>query len=87
MGQVKDETPQRTAHHLVGQLVRTAIKKGVALAELPLAEYQQAHADLDETVYEVLGSNNAINAFVSYGSTASAEVAKQVVRWKEKLET
>ncbi|MBP85909.1 MAG: argininosuccinate lyase [Planctomycetaceae bacterium] len=78
--------PQRTAHHLVGQLVRTAIDKGVSLAELPLAEFQQAHADLDETVYDVLGTSNAINAFVSYGSTAATEVAKEVARWIEKLE-
>ena len=77
--------PQRTAHHLVGQLVRTAIDKGVSLAELPLEEYQQAHAELDETVYDVLGTKNAINAFVSYGSTAATEVAKQVARWNERL--
>ncbi len=79
--------PQRTAHHLVGQLVRTAIEKRVSLAELPLADYQAAHPELDATVYGVLGADKAINAFVSYGSTASAEVAKQVAHWKTKLTT
>jgi len=77
--------PQRTAHHLVGQLVRTAIERGVSLAELPLETFQEAHAHLDESVYEVLGTKQAINAFVSFGSTAVCEVEKQVAHWKEKL--
>lgn len=77
--------PQRTAHHLVGQLVRTAIERGVSLADLPLETYQDAHSELDETVYDVLGTTQAINAFVSYGSTAANQVEKQVTRWKERL--
>ena len=57
----------------------------VSLAELPLSDYQEAHPDLDDGVYEVLGTDKAIDAFVSYGSTASVEVAKQIERWKTKL--
>ena len=34
---------------------------------------------------EVLGVANAIKAFRSYGSTAPAEVAKQLQSWKERL--
>lgn len=77
--------PQRTAHHLVGQLVRRAMDLGVPLIKLPIAEFRAAHAELDERVYEVLGVANAIQSFTSYGSTAPAEVMKQVGRWKEKL--
>ncbi|MBC8352108.1 MAG: argininosuccinate lyase [Planctomycetes bacterium] len=84
---IRRNIPQRTAHHLVGELVRKAIDRRVALAELPLSDYQEAHGDLDESVYEVLGASKAIDAFVSYGSTASAEVAKQVEHWKAKLRT
>lgn len=84
---IRRNIPQRTAHHLVGQLVRKAIDKRVSLSELPLSDYQEAHPDLDDGVYEVLGAEKAIDAFVSYGSTASVEVAKQVERWKKKLET
>jgi argininosuccinate lyase len=60
---------------------------GVPLAELPVEEFQAAHPELGERVYEVLGVKSAIASFVSYGSTAPEEVAKQVVRWKEKLAT
>jgi argininosuccinate lyase len=77
--------PQRTAHELIGQLVGKAMKQGVALAELPLADFQAAHAPLDESVYEVLGAQQAIRAFRSYGSTAPAEVEKQVMRWRERV--
>ena len=77
--------PQRTAHHLVGVLVAKALEQGVTLRELPLEEFQQAHADLDEQVYEVLGVENAVRAFVSQGSTAPMEVASQVRIWQEKL--
>jgi argininosuccinate lyase len=78
--------PQRTAHHLVGTLVAQAMERGVRLADLSQEELQRAHPDLDESVYEVLGVENAVRAFVSYGSTAPAQVQQQVKRWKEKLE-
>ncbi|MGE0755739.1 MAG: argininosuccinate lyase [Pirellulaceae bacterium] len=84
---IRGGMPQRTAHHLVGQLVRRAMERGTALAGLPLHEFQAAEPSLDERVYEVLGVKEAVASFVSYGSTAPEEVAKQVVRWKEKLAT
>jgi len=77
--------PQRTAHHLVGELVGKAVGRGVRLADLSLEDFQQSHPDFDEDVYGVLGVKKAVGAFVSYGSTAPSEVEKQVVHWKEKL--
>ncbi|HUE69502.1 MAG TPA: argininosuccinate lyase [Pirellulaceae bacterium] len=77
--------PQRTGHHLVGQLVRTATEKNVTLAELPLAEFQRAEPTLDAGVYEVLGVEKAVQAYRSYGSSAPAEVRKQIDRWKQEL--
>ena len=41
--------PQRTAHEIIGRLVAAAMKRGVPLAELPLEEFQAAHASLDES--------------------------------------
>jgi argininosuccinate lyase len=40
---------------------------------------------LTDEVYGVLGVERAVAAFVSYGSTAPAEVDKQVSRWREKI--
>ena len=36
-------------------------------------------------VYQVLGVANALNAFCSAGSTAPAEVAKQLEAWRKRL--
>ena len=78
-------TPQRTAHHLVGQLVGEALARKCRLADLPLDVFRAADSSLDDSVYGVLGVERAVAAFRSYGSTAPAEVKKQVARWKEKV--
>ncbi len=78
--------PQRTAHELVGKLVRQAIDSGRPLAELPLADFQQADPSLDASIYEVLGARQAVNAFVSYGSTGPEQVERQLASWRKRLE-
>jgi argininosuccinate lyase len=78
--------PQRTAHGLVGKLVRKAMDAGVRLADLPLADFQAACSDLDESVYGILGVEKAVSAMKSYGSTAPDQVRLQIARWKERLE-
>jgi argininosuccinate lyase len=82
---IRRSVPQRTAHHLVGQLVRQAMDRRCSLSELKLADFQAAHPDLMDDVFQVLGATNAVAALVSYGSSAPAEVAKQVRRWQEQL--
>ncbi len=77
--------PQRTAHELVGRLVRRAMEMQVPLAELPLSEFQQAEPTLDAEVYGVLGVARAVAAFVSYGSSGREQVAEQVRRWRTRL--
>ncbi len=78
--------PQRTAHGLVGQLVKKALDRGVRLMDLSLEEFRQAHPELDASVYEVLGPQKAVAAMISYGSTGPAQVREQVRRWKELLQ-
>jgi argininosuccinate lyase len=82
---VKLGVPQRSAHEIIGRLVAMAMKQGVPLAKLPLAEFQAAHALLDEKVYDVLGVERAIGAFTSVGSTGPNQVARQVAAWRKKL--
>jgi argininosuccinate lyase len=82
---IRRGTPQRRAHHLVGQLVRKALDRGVRLADLPLEAFREVDASLDESVYGVLGAENAVTAMKSYGSTAPSEVDRQVAAWKERL--
>ena len=65
--------------------LQTAMQQRVSLAELPFTELQKLAPELDESVVEVLGAENAVSAFVSYGSTSPPLVAEQVQRWKNKL--
>ncbi|MEE2935521.1 MAG: argininosuccinate lyase [Planctomycetota bacterium] len=82
---IRKGMPQRRAHHLVGAIVSEAMERKVPLAELPL-EVMRVHAEeIDESVYECLGTANAVAAFVSYGSTAPDQVRAQIESWKEKL--
>jgi argininosuccinate lyase len=77
--------PMRSAHEAVGRLVRLCEQRGCRLADLPAAEYEKVHADVSEGVYKVLGVANALAAFRSAGSTAPAEVARQLLAWHERL--
>ncbi len=82
---IKKGMPQRRAHHLVGAIVGEAMSRDVPLSELPL-EVLQSHADeIDDSVYQCLGSRSAVDAFVSYGSTAPDQVRSQIDRWKKNL--
>ncbi|MEM6468531.1 MAG: argininosuccinate lyase [Planctomycetota bacterium] len=77
--------PQRTAHHAVGAIVGEAMSQRVSLAELPI-ESMQAHAEaIDDSIYQSLGTKNAVAAFKSEGSSAPDQVQKQVRRWQETL--
>jgi argininosuccinate lyase len=83
---IRRDIPQRTAHEIVGKLVRKALDRNCRLADLKLADFQAEHAALDESIFSALGVERAIERFISYGSTGPAEVARQVAYWKDKLD-
>ncbi len=78
--------PQRTAHHLVGKLVALAQESGVCLAELTDAQLKSTHSDLDGSLREVLGAEQAVKAYQSYGSSGPHRVREQMNRWREQLQ-
>ena len=77
--------PQRTAHHAVGTIVRKAMESNVPLRDLPLQEMQSVCGSLDESVYDILGTENSIRAFSSLGSTGRVQVKDQIASWKNQL--
>ena len=77
--------PMRSAHEAVGKLVRQCEQQKCRLADLPAAVYDAIHPGLGRDVYAVLGVKNALAAFRSAGSTAPAEVAKQLEFWRSNL--
>ena len=72
--------PMRSAHEVVGNLVRECEQRKCRLADLPDAMFPVPE------VKASLGVANSLAAFKSYGSTAPDEVAKQVAEWKKWLE-
>jgi argininosuccinate lyase len=77
--------PMRSAHEAVGKLVRLGEERGCRLAELPPEVYESVRPGLGAVVYDVVGVRNALAAFRSYGSTAPAEVDRQLAYWRERL--
>ena len=75
----------REAHHAVGQLVRAAEERGVALEALPLEDFRAAHRAFDKTVYRALTPEAAVAARKAVGGTSPANVAREVRRWERVL--
>jgi len=77
--------PMRSAHEAVGKLVRLCEERRCRLSDLPPEEYETIRPGLGTGVYKILGVANALSAFRSIGSTAPAEVAKQLEHWKSRI--
>jgi len=77
--------PMRSAHEAVGGLVKMCEQQNCRLKDLPANVFENVHAGLGTSVYGVLGVKNALAAFRSSGSTAPAEVAKQLSFWDQRL--
>jgi argininosuccinate lyase len=77
--------PMRAAHEAVGKLVRLCEERRCRLADLGVEVYDGVRPGLGAGVYQVLGVANALSAFRSAGSTAPAEVDRQLDWWRQKL--
>ncbi len=77
--------PMREAHEVIGKLVRLCEERGCTLSQLGADELAAAHPALGDDARRVLGTANALAAFRGIGSTAPAEVAKQLAAWKKRL--
>lgn len=82
---IRQGVPMRTGHETVGRLVALAESRGCRLAELSLDEFRNACELVDEQVYSVLGTRNAVNVLCSEGSGGRASVEAQYRQWCERL--
>ena len=71
----------------VPELVRLGEEQRRRLADLPAEAFESVRPGLAADVYSILGVRNALAAFRSAGSTAPAEVARQLAVWRERLAT
>ncbi|NVO16967.1 MAG: argininosuccinate lyase [Rhodoplanes sp.] len=77
--------PFREAHHVTGKIVQAAEKRGVDLAQLPLAAMQEVEPRITEAVFGVLTVDSAVDSRASYGGTAPKNVRAQASAWLERL--
>jgi argininosuccinate lyase len=77
--------PMRSAHEAVGKLVRECEQKKCRLVDLPDAAFDAIVPSRGAELRGTLGVAKALAAFKSTGSTAPAEVARQLAEWKSRL--
>jgi argininosuccinate lyase len=78
--------PFREAHHVTGQAVALAEKRGVALHALSLDELKSLENGITEDVFSVLSVEDSVASRTSYGGTAPQTVRKMARGWVRRLE-
>jgi len=74
--------PFRDAHHVTGNAVALAEKKGCDLADLSLEDLQAIHPAITSGVFDVLSVEASVASRTSFGGTAPSEVKKQIAWWR-----
>jgi argininosuccinate lyase len=77
--------PFRRAHHVVGALVSSAERLGKWLSQLTLAELQAAEKVFAPDVLKIFELKQAMDRRKITGSPGSAQVKRQLARWKKLL--
>jgi argininosuccinate lyase len=75
----------REAHHLTGEAVSLAEKRGLGLEGLPLEELRKICGVIDDDVFAVLDYAAAVRRRESAGGTGPASVRAQIARLREWL--
>jgi len=78
---VSKGVPLRSAHEVVGLLVQDCVSRGKRLSDLSLDELRRFSKEFTADVKAIIGAQNAVKAFKSYGSTAPARVKTELGRW------
>jgi argininosuccinate lyase len=77
--------PFRRAHHVVGSLVASAERLGKRLNQLTLPELQAVEKKFAADALEVFNLKQAMTRRKITGSPGSAQVKRQLARWKKQL--
>ena len=77
--------PFREAHHVAGSLVAQAAAESKVLAELPLEQLQKAHPSFDESIYDALDMETAVERRSILGGPAKAQVSRAIEDLRTRL--
>jgi argininosuccinate lyase len=75
---VSKGTPFRSAHSLVGKIVRAAVARGCRIEELPLGELRRFSPRIERDVFAYLTPEAAVDRRRSEGGTAPANVRRRL---------
>lgn len=78
--------PFREAHHVAGQLVQEALRRGATLSALPLEVYQAAHEAFDESIFVALDMETAVERRNVLGGPARARVREAIAELRARLQ-
>jgi argininosuccinate lyase len=73
----------RDAHHLTGQLVKLAEKKGCGLEELSLKEMQAVHKKITPSMFKAIAIDTCVARRESFGGTAPKRVREAIAAAKK----
>ena len=79
------DIPFREAHHITGQIVALAERKGMGLDGLTIEDFKSVDERIDSRIHKVLSVENSVASRKSYGGTAPENVRAQAARWWETL--
>ncbi|RUT29485.1 argininosuccinate lyase [Arsenicitalea aurantiaca] len=77
--------PFRDAHHITGQAVALAERKGCGLDALTIEDFKTVDERITSQVFKVLGVENSVRSRTSFGGTAPQNVLGQAARWRSAL--
>ena len=76
----------RTAHGLVGELVRAAEQRDCDITELDVAAMQAIEPRIESDIHKFLTIDAAVKRRSAIGGTAPKRVRAQLAKWKRKLQ-
>ena len=75
---VRKGLPFRKAHAVAGQAVAQCISRGIYLADLPIADYQQLSSLFAEDIYDAIRPETCVACRNSYGGTSYEQAEMQL---------
>lgn len=79
--------PFREAHRVAGQLVQQAVERGQTLSELPIEVYQSIHEAFDDSVFQSLDMETAVERRDVLGGPARARVEGAMAELRGRLQS
>jgi len=77
--------PFRDAHHITGEIVALAERKGCGLDGLTIEDFKSVDPRIDSRVHNILSLDASVKSRTSYGGTAPDNVRAEIARWKDRL--